>query len=136
MNSEDMLKAIGEMIDSKLGEVNSRLDEMDSNFNEIKCELKEIKTEQSSMKEELQNFRKETNERFDTLEEGFDILNTNNANNHVIIKGDIDELDEFIKTQAFEKLLVEYPKQDIITTDLRKLFFAYDLLIYGNLNIV
>ena len=71
-----MLKAIGEMIDNKIGVLDSRFDKIEKELNE---------------------FRKETSENFNNLSDKMNNLEGTNADNHIAIKEDIKNLKETVE---------------------------------------
>lgn len=62
MDNNELLKAIGEVIDGKI-------EALTNTVNEIRETVGELTETISNIQTELKEFRKETNERFDTIED-------------------------------------------------------------------
>ncbi len=87
MDNNELLKAIGEVIDGKI-------EALTNTVNEIRETVGGLTETISNIQAELKEFRKETNERFDTIEDKINNLEGTNASNHIDMNGKIDKISD------------------------------------------
>mgnify|MGYP001370474558 FL=1 len=117
MNNEekfyDLLEKIYFELQDTKKDIGSVRTELKEDIGSVKTELKkdigsvrtELKEDIGSVRTDLNDFREETNTRFDKLEEKLDLIESNNADRHLTINGDL------------KKVKTDLSKIEIVTAD-------------------
>ena len=110
---QDTKKDIGSVRTELKEDIGSVKTELKKDIGSVRTELKEdigsvrteLKEDIGSVRTDLNDFREETNTRFDKLEEKLDLIESNNADRHLTINGDL------------KKVKTDLSKIEIVTAD-------------------